>query len=194
MEFYNLDEAQFERATKMLAGIPAGVQRAVGSALKRAADHGLTVGMKHVSKTYSIGQNELKRYTRHINTVVKDGATSVEVRFGYRGHVIPLIRFDTRFSNDGKVYTRTKRANTKQVLNNAFVAQINGHTGIFERLGPSRFPIEEKFGPSAVQALDSILGTRGSGLTESAYETEIKDEFDKRIEHEITRILNGWGK
>ena len=97
---------KLDRVTKLLAGVPDGVYRAVGSAIKRAAQHGLTVGMKVVSEEYAIGQDELKSNTKHINTVVKDGAGSYEVTFGYRGNVIPLIKFDTHFDNSGRVSTR----------------------------------------------------------------------------------------
>ena len=38
-------DGSLERVSKLLAGVPDGVYRAVGSALKRAARHGLTVGM-----------------------------------------------------------------------------------------------------------------------------------------------------
>lgn len=43
-------DGSLERVSKLLAGVPDGVYRAVGSALKRAARHGLTVGMKIVPR------------------------------------------------------------------------------------------------------------------------------------------------
>ena len=52
-------DGSLERVSKLLAGVPDGVYRAVGSALKRAARHGLTVGMKIVSEEYAISQGEL---------------------------------------------------------------------------------------------------------------------------------------
>lgn len=78
-----------DRVSKLLAGVPDGVYRAVGSALKRSARHGLTVGMKIVSEEYAISQGELKSRTKTINTIVKDSASSYQVTFGYRGNVIP---------------------------------------------------------------------------------------------------------
>jgi hypothetical protein len=185
--FDDFDSKQLDRATTVLAGISGGVPRAVGSALKRAGNHGKTAGMKLVAERYSIGENELKRNTRNINTVIKDGATSIEVTFGYRGNVIPLILFDTKFSRDGKVSARVLRSDARKGLDNAFVATMNGHTGIYERLGPDRIPIEEKFGPSAVQAFYA------DKKTTDKMNDAITAEFDKRIEREITRVLNGWG-
>ena len=185
--FEDVAESSLDRASKLLAGIPDGVYRAVGSAIKRSAQHGITVGMKIVSEEYAISQGELKSRTKNINTIVKDSSGSYEVTFGYRGNVIPLIKFDTKFGSDGRVHTRVLRSSAKEVLENAFVAHVGGHTGVFEREGPERFPIRELFGPSAVQAFYAREET-----TDKMYE-EIVNTYDSRIEHEILRVLNGWG-
>ena len=107
-------DGSLERVSKLLAGVPDGVYRAVGSALKRAARHGLTVGMKIVSEEYAISQGELKARTRNINTVIKDAAGAYSITFGYRGNVIPLIKFDTKFGSDGRVHTRVLRSNARR--------------------------------------------------------------------------------
>jgi hypothetical protein len=179
--------AQIKRAAKVLAGISGGIYRAVGSAGKRAMDHGKTVGMKIVSEEYAIGQNELKRHTRNINTVIKNDSGAIEVTFGYRGYVIPLMRFDTRIGKDGRVETRVLRSATRKSLDHAFKAKMGGHTGIYERTGPGRFPVEELFGPSAVQAFWSRKEVYDK------VQEEVNTTFDKRIDHEILRVLNGWG-
>lgn len=185
--FDEVGEYNLDRVTKLLAGIPDGVYRAVGSAIKRSAQHGLTVGMKIVAEEYAIGQDELKRNTKNMNTVVKDGAGSYSVTFGYSGHVIPLIKFDTRFERNGRVSTRVLRSNTRQTLEHAFVARVRSHTGVFERETEDRLPIKELFGPSAVEAFYA------HEETVDKMDEEIRKTYEKRIEHEITRILNGWG-
>ena len=185
--FDEVGEVGLDRVTKLLAGIPDGVYRAVGSAIKRSAQHGLTVGMRIVSEEYAISQGELKARTRNINTVEKNGRGSYQVTFGYRGNVIPLIKFDTKFGPDGKIHTRVLRASIQKVLENAFVAHVGGHTGIFEREGSQRFPIRELFGPSAVQAFYA------REETVDKMNEEILKTYESRIEHEIMRVLNGWG-
>lgn len=187
VSFDDFSEKSIDRASKLLAGIPNGANRAVSSALKRAAQHGLTVGMKIVSEEYTIGQNVLKARTQTLNTVIKESGGTMSVSVGYRGNVIPLIQFDTRVNKNGQVFTRVLRSSTRQELKHAFVATVNGHTGIYEREGLERLPIKELFGPSAVQAFyarESTVDKMGE---------EITDAYDKRIEHEITRLLNGWG-
>lgn len=185
--FDEVGDIKLDRVTKLLAGIPDGVYRAVGSAIKRSARHGLTVGMKIVAEEYAISQGELKASTRNINTIEKTGPGVYEITFGYRGNVIPLIRYDTSIGRDGRVATRVLRQNTRQILDNAFIATVNGHTGVFEREGQSRLPIKELFGPSAVQAFYA------REATVDKMEQEVHATYEKRIEHEITRVLNGWG-
>lgn len=184
----DVGEISIERAVKLLAGIPRGVQQAVGSAMKRSAQHGLTVGMKIVSEEYAISQGELKNRTKNVNTIVRDSGGSYSVTFGYRGNVIPLLKFDTSIGNDGRVKTRVLRSSAKQTLDNAFVAHMNGHTGVFERESDERFPIKELFGPSAVQAFTARESTVDK------MDDAILETYEKRIEHEITRVLNGWGR
>ena len=137
-----LDEIDdsLDRVSKLLAGIPDGVYRAVGSALKRSAQHGLTVGTKIVTEKYAISQGELKARTRNINTIVKDTAGYYEVTFGYRGNVIPLIKFDTKFGADGRVHTRVLRSSAQQVLDNAFVAMWAGIPACSSARAPSGSP------------------------------------------------------
>jgi len=185
--FDEVGEIKLDRVTKLLAGIPGGVYRAVGSAIKRSAQHGLSVGMRIVSEEYAISQSELKKRTKNINTIVKDGAGSYTVTFGYRGNVIPLMQYDTRIDRSGRVVTRVLRKNVRQILDQAFIARVGNHTGVFERETDERYPIRELFGPSSVQAFynrEETVDKMGE---------EIRKTYEYRIEHEITRVLNGWG-
>ena len=47
-------------------------------------------------------------------------------------------------------------------------------------------PVEQKFGPSTGHMM------RNEEVIEKMDET-IRDTYEKRIEHEILRVLNGWG-
>jgi hypothetical protein len=97
------------------------------------------------------------------------------------------MRFDTRIGKDGRVETRVLRSETKKFLDHAFKTQMGSHIGIYERIGPDRFPVKELFGPSAVQAFYAHKETVDK------MDEEIRKTFDSRIDHEITRVLNGWG-
>lgn len=181
-------EDSIRRAELLLAGVENGARDAVWASLRRAGEHGLTVGMKIVSEEYAIGQNELKRHTRTIRRVKEGASGGLEIEFGYAGHVIPLIRFDTRVGSDGRIHARVLRSNVRELIDNAFIARVGDqHTGVFVRKGAKRKPIRQLYGPSSVGAFYE------HEETVDKMEAEVQSTFEKRIEHEITRILNGWG-
>jgi hypothetical protein len=185
--FDDVGQFRLDMVEKLLAGVKGGVFKAVGSALKRSSQHGLTVGMRIVSEEYAIGYSVLKESTRNINTIVRSSAGSYEVTFGYRGNVIPLIKFDTSVGRDGTVSARVLRVNSRAAIENAFRSQIGTHSGIFERVGKGRFPVKELYGPSAVQAFFARESTIDK------MDEAIRKKYEERIDHEVTRILNGWG-
>jgi hypothetical protein len=183
------DEGDFQlnRVFKILGGLGHGeAQKAIGSALARTAQAGKTVGAKLVTQTYALNQETVKKYTRNINHTIQYNGGGAEVSFGFRGNVIPLIHFDTAVGKDGIVKSRVIRTNVRKRLDSVFSSTVGKHTGLFERMTPKRFPIKEIFGPSAVQlfyANEKVLDEMNGKMAET---------YEKRIEHEITRILNGW--
>lgn len=60
------------------------------------------------------------------------------------------------------------------------------HRGIYERIGSSRFPVEERYGPATTQMMysnDEIIDEISAKVSET---------FDKRIDQDILALLNGW--
>lgn len=176
------------RAADILEDLRGGIYKAVGSAIKRAAEHGKTVGMKIAAEEYTIGQNELKKRTKNINTIINNQDSSYSVTFGYKGHVIPLIKFDTKAGKDGYVSTRVLRSNTRTYLNKAFIASGGqSYKRVYERAGKERYPLRQLYGPSAVQAFTA------HEENVDKMEAALVETYEKRIDHEITRVLNGGG-
>lgn len=68
--------------------------------------------------------------TRSVNHFVRESSGEITVAFGYVGHVIPLIKFNTRINNNGQVVTQVKRSGAAATLDHAFSAQMGGHRGI----------------------------------------------------------------
>jgi len=172
------------RVKLLLAKVPDGVYRAVGSAMKRAGDTARTQAAKYASETYAISQSTFRNHVKYVNHFNEGKA---EVEFGFKGYVIPLIEFDTKHGPDGKVLARAKRKSPLTEIDNAFFAQVYNHTGVFERKTSKRFPIEQKYGPSAAHMMNE-----SEEVVDKMDET-VRTTFDKRIEHEISRILNGYG-
>ena len=165
-------EDSLDKATRLLAGINGGVYKAVGSALSRAA----------------ISQSEFLVRTRDINHFVREDSGGLSVVFGFRGNVIPLMKFSTHINGSGQVVTQVKRSGSAATLNRAFSAQMGGHRGVYERIGPSRFPVKELYGPATPQMMYS-----NEEVTDEI-ERKMADTYEKRIDHEILRLLNGWGR
>ena len=177
-----------DRATRLLAGISDGVYKVVGSSLKRAADSGKTVAKRAVTKEYAISQSEFLARTRNINHFVRESSGEITVSFGYAGCVIPLTKFNTRIGSNGQVVTQVKRSGAVEVLERSFQAKMGEYRGIYERIGVSRFPVEERYGPATPQMMysdDEITGE----ISEKVVET-----FDKRVDQDILALLNGWRK
>ena len=134
-------EDSLDKATRLLAGINGGVYKAVGSALSRAAATGKTAAKQPVTKEYTISQSEFLARTRNINHFVRESSGGISVVFGFRGNVIPLMKFNTRVNGSGQIVTQVKRSGSAETLNRAFSAQMGGHKGIYERVGVKRFPV-----------------------------------------------------
>lgn len=180
-------EASLVKAQKLLAGINGGWQKAVGSALSRAANSGKTVAKTAATKEYTLSASEFLKQTKNTNHFVRETDGAVTVQFGFRGNVIPLMRFQTRVTSSGLVSTQVKRSDSPELLSRAFQAKMGQHTGIYERIGADRFPVKELYGPATPQMMyanEAVL---------DSIEAKMLDTYDKRIDHEILRLLNGWG-
>ena len=180
-------EETFGKAEALLNGIPGGVYKAVGSALTRAADAGKTEAKRAVSQEYTIGSGDFLRYTRNINHFVRGGDGSVEVVFGFAGYPIPLMHFQMSIDSEGRPVAHVKRSNAPEVLRHAFRANAGSHWGIYERVGAERFPIRQLYGPATTQVMYS------NEAVLDAIEDKMAEIYEKRIDHEILRVLNSWG-
>jgi hypothetical protein len=180
-------EDSLDKVTALLAGVESNVGKAVGSALKRAAAAGKTVAKKAVADEYTLSQSEFLSQTKNINHINRESSGEVSVAFGFAGYVIPLLKFDTCVGSDGRVQTHVKRSSAREVLDHAWVASMGGHRGVYERIGKQRHPDRELYGPATPQMMysnEAVLDTM---------EEKMADTYEKRIDHEILRILNGWG-
>ncbi len=98
----------------------------------------------------------------------------------FSGGVISIDKYRTRDIRPKGTMTSEKRSQNSRLRH---VFSIGGH--FFERVGTSRFPIEKKFGPSTGHMMqnDTVIEQMDKTISES---------FEKRMEHEINRILAGF--
>lgn len=174
-----------DRAIEVLAGFSHGAEKAIGSAIKRAAISGEAFAARAVGKHYYIKAGDFKRYTKSKRRIYTSGGVdAVDIEF--RGRHIPLLKFNTKIGGDGRIITKVKRSSSGDILSHIFLKQVGNRYGVFERVGKSRYPIEEKYGPSTPQMMSA-----NDDLSQEIGD-KLREAFDNRIEHEILAVLNGW--
>lgn len=135
-----------------------------------------------------VKQTSIKRATiagaiRDIKASAKGGAIEYIIRG--RGSEIPLKEFSPRQFKAG---TRAKVWGRMQQFPGAFMGPrpgtiapaLAGH--VFARTGASRLPIEKLYGPSIPKEM--VLG-----VTAETFQRVSRAEVDKRMAHELSRIL-----
>ena len=60
----DIGDGSIDRAMKVLAGFPHGADKAIGSAIKRAAQSGEAYAARGVRNEYYINASDFKSYTR----------------------------------------------------------------------------------------------------------------------------------
>lgn len=202
-----------ERAEKLLAGFPGGLDKAVKSAMSRSLSHLRANSTKEIRKAFAISTSALRmeenvktKYTYHPGAGISGYVL-------FSGHKIPLYRYDGaspvqptqdtgktvnalingqwRKAHPGVTAAGHQLKSTSPTrFEDAFVARMkSGHVGIFERTGGATSTgndaIKEIMGSSVPQ----MLGNRD---VEQALVDETMKKFDERLEHEINAIINGW--
>ena len=187
----SIDEANqgtIQRLNKILAGIPGGAYKAAYNAMKRAGDTAKTKAGQFAAAEYTISKStfmsNVTEKTQISGGNSMGGVASLSISFA--GTVLPLLSFSTRYSRDGAITTQVKRNGGAATLQHAFAAKVYGPIAVFERVGAPRFPVEQKFGPSTGHMMQN------EKVVEQMDKT-IQETFEQRAEHEILRLLNGWG-
>jgi hypothetical protein len=174
------------RINKILAGIPGGIWKASYAALKRAGDTAKTRAGQFAAEVYTINKGDFMKNVHQKTHIKSEAGGIVSMSISYAGNVLPLLTFNTKYSRNGLLQTQVKREGASAVLEHAFAARIFGPVGVFERVSEKRFPIEQKFGPSTAHMMSSEQVIEKMDAT-------VRETFERRLEHEITRVLNGWG-
>lgn len=175
-----------DHATRLLAGIPGGVQKAAESALSRAATSGRASAAREVGKDYTLKTSDFKKYTKSSQHIQKSG-NEISVGLSFHGYHVPLIRFNAKITSAGLYKVQVKRNSAGDTLRHVFRATMaSGHIGLFERYSTRSLPIKQKMGPSVPQMMGA-----NPNLANSVGEN-VRKVFEERMEHEITAVLNGW--
>lgn len=187
-----------------LPGEPA--RAAVKNSLERAMITVRSEGWNYAKRIYTVNRTTFYRETRINIRHANLHALVADVSFS--GHVIPLVNYLHSWSytnSQGETVSRVWRASHRrgrgrynrslevEVMNgnrymlNAFKANFGKYgDAIYERLSSKRNDVQQMYGPSTAHMMENPEVIQK--LDKAAKET-----FDKRIEHEIDRLLRGFG-
>lgn len=170
-----------DKAIKYLSGVPGGFETAMMRASNRALQEGRTAAVREATKQYTVKARDIRPTFKMHRASKANLQASLESKSGR----LPLSTFahrpttDTTGANRKQVRVSVKKGGLKP-LGQAFV-----HDGrILQRLGRTSYPVQQKFGPAVPSMLDN------DEVVDKVVETMAKS-VDKRLDHEVGRILDG---
>ena len=178
-----ITEEQIKRVRDILAGIPNGAQHALINATNRGIITARARSAREIAKVYQLKVGDIKRSGRISMKLATPSRLIGSIT--YAGNVIPLIEFDVTHWGSHLLRASVKKGGGA-TLNHAYTANLKYGTRVYERKTSKRDSSQQLFGPSVAHMMQNI-----DVLHE--VETATLDTLDKRIEHEISRILNGYG-
>ena len=178
---------ELNKVVKQLGSLKAEAPGAINRALNRTAQAARTEAARAVKDNYFVKVGDAKKTMKIIRgTKQRLGAFVLS-----KGNLVPLDQY--------KVKPKTIRSGSKQpkrkvavskgkapsLVPGAFMAEINGPK-LFQRVGKARLPISRLMGPAIPQLVDNedVL---------SAVDKVVMATYEKRIDHEIGRILDKKG-
>jgi len=170
-----------------LLATPDEINKAINRAAKRAADTAKAESIRQESSEYTLPVSEI----RGTITTRKISGGDIGAVMNISSSPFALTKFTGVTPNQvmppakGPVVTKVKKGGGA-TLKHAFVAKMkSGHMGVYEREGEKSLPIDQLFGPSTPSMFDA---------NENVNEAVMKlagETFDKRVQHELERLLNG---
>jgi hypothetical protein len=201
-----IDEGQINHVNKMLYTMPEKARAVFKNAITRGLQAGETQARREVRERYAISNKNLMEYSsvrlNHTEAMGSDVVGSILFAGGkiplYKFHPQPKERkYTNRFVN-GKsgwrittpVSAEDARASGMHRLSRGFIATFqSGHKGIFQRTNgktkSGKERIKEYYGFSLPDMLDFPEAREN-------VEARMEEITSKRIDQELTRILNGF--
>lgn len=177
----DVDKKHIQDAESKLGELSNQAPTAISRALNRAATNVNSNIKKELRKEYNIKAGDIGATL----STLKANKASLKAEVKSSGALIPLDKFKVspktvNPKRKSQIKIGVKKDGLKTVLG-AFVAEVSGKK-VFQRKGKSRLPIKRLFGPSIPQML-------GNEEIRSEIERQGQETFYKRLEHEISRIL-----
>lgn len=177
----DVDKNKISEVEKALGSYYKQAPTAIFRALNRAATNINSNIKKEVRKEYNIKAGDVNETL----TVKRANKSNLSASVMSMGGLTPLDKFKVspktiNPNRKSPIKIGVKKDGVKVVLD-AFVADVNG-TKVFQRTGEARLPIRMLFGPSVPQMLSNED-------IRKEIETQGQETFEKRLSHEIDRIM-----
>ena len=162
------------------------IDKAINRAAKRAADTAKAETVRQLSSEYTLPPSEIRGT---ISTRNVSGNVGAVMNISSSPFALPKFKGVTPKEvmppAKGPVQAQIKKGGGA-TFKQAFIAKMkSGHVGVYERKTEKRFPIEEHFGPSTT-GMFKANATVNEAVVQAAGEA-----LDKRVQHELERLLNG---
>lgn len=180
-----ISNEQIERVNAVLRGIRNGSGRVFSNAINRALATVQSKSGDTIREVYNIKKRDISGNQRMKRASSSDLAGEIE----FAGTVIPLIKFRVSPSQPKRkaVSASVLKAEGGKRLAEAYVADLGVYgVGVFERMTQKRESSTQLFGPSVAHMAEN------ANVLEKM-EAVAQEKLNERIDHEITRILNGYG-
>lgn len=179
-----ISSQKIDRAALLLRNVPGGIHKALYNTVKRTMVTVKAKAATEITKHYRISAAQVKKSSRMKDRITSGMSMTGTITFA--GNVIPLINFAVRYGSGGLVTASVMKKSGGAALKHAFVANLQHGTGVFERTLPKRASSVQLYGPSVAHMM-------GNEDVLAKIEAAASSTAEKRLEHEITRILNGYG-
>lgn len=182
-----ITESQINRVDTILSGIKNARYKVFSNAINRGLTAGRTEGAKAIRQTYHVKAGDLTKYGKVRLDKASEGNSVGQIEFA--GGVIPLMRFKVSptVANERKTVTAAVLRNGAGAqVAQAYVTNLKSGIGVFERITSKRESSQTLYGPSVAHMAENIDVL--PRMEEKAQKT-----INERVEHEIGRILNGYG-
>lgn len=172
-----------EELERLFSRTPKEAKIILWRSINRAATAARTRASVSIRSRYIVKATDIKRRIK----IRKATANNLSAQIRASGPVTSLMKFDVtpKFPDVMPVRARVLKGSSRKPIQSGFVTRTkNGHINVFTRVGQSRYPIQGRYGPSIAQMMgheDPLKDIQGRA----------QEILDKRIEHELSRLLRG---
>lgn len=183
-----IDKRALDDLHRAFRHIPEKAPKAIAAALNKTLPGIRTDAVREVTQAYWVKVGD----ARKTMTIRKASPSRLEATVRSDGEAIPLYKFRvkpktiTKKRPAGGVHATVKRGDGGRIKH-SFIAPVGERNRVMMRNGKARSPIKQLFGPAV-----PLMLKREDGLRR--VEAKGAERFDKNLDHEIDRILKGFGK